>query len=232
MRRLVPCWSRVTVLAVACVRCRRRRAGVAVSRDHRSIARGHEPVGRAAGRRERVRDPMADQARGLPDQGEPHLRPHVRHGSPGRAASRSAWTTACGGRSMRGTDQATYEDIPHCYDCALRRVERRRDGRVQPERLGRAVGVHAAAQGSAAQLLAVGEGVRAVRQLLRERARAVVPEPPVLDRGAVGRRARQPASPAGPRFAHVRLRRAAGAARGGRRQRGRRRSGCGRASTS
>ena len=81
-------------------------------------------------------------------------------------------------------------------------VERRRDGRLQPGRVGGPVGLHAAAPRPAPQLLALGEAQRAVRQLLRERAGPVVPEPPVLDRRAVGRRARQPAAQAEP---HARL---------------------------
>ena len=123
----------------------------------------------------------------------------------------------------RGTDQSTHEDIPHCYECCAGGVEPRRDGWVQPERTGGSVGLHAAPQGPVPELLGVGVAQRAVRQLLRQRAGAVVPEPPVLDRGAVRRRARQPASQARTRVPHVRVRCAGRTARGGRRLRGSRR---------
>ena len=59
---------------------------------------------------------------------------------------------------VRGTD-GDHEDIPHCYACALAAWNGGADGRVQPERVRRAVGLHAAPPGSAAELLAVGEGV-------------------------------------------------------------------------
>ena len=36
-----------------------------------------------------------------------------------RRGSRPGWTTACERPLIKGTDGATYDDIPHCYECAL-----------------------------------------------------------------------------------------------------------------
>src|SRR4029453_16100962 len=72
-----------------------------------------------------------------------------------------------------------------------------RDGRV-PAGRPRPMGLHAAPQGPAAELLALGAAERLVRQLLRERAGPLLPEPPLLDRGDFGRPPRQPAPRAEP----------------------------------
>src|SRR4030067_276504 len=53
-----------------------------------------------------------------------------------------------------------------------RRGERRPDGRLQPERARRHVGVHAVPAGAAPELLALDRAQRAVRQVLREIGRA------------------------------------------------------------
>ncbi len=176
-------------------------------------------------RRDRAGDDDADQARRVPHQGEPDVRSPLRH-VPGRE------------RGLDGDGVRAAADA-HARDrrpgarrpAALLHVRARgvgpgRDGRV-PAGRPRPVGLHAAPQGPAAELLALGAAERPVRQLLRERAGPLVPEPPLLDRRHLGRRARQPATDAEPhpRLQHVRLRRASAADRRGLRQRGAREEG-------
>ena len=60
--------------------------------------------------------------------------------------------------------------------------QRRRDGRLQPDRLRRPVRVHAVPQGPDQRVLELGQALRDRRPLLRLGGRAVVPEPHVLDR--------------------------------------------------
>src|SRR6266545_69862 len=108
----------------------------------------------------------------------------------------------------RGTDGRLPGDLPHCYVCALEAWNYgRMDGRVRPGRAHHEMGVHATGPDPAPELLALGEAVRPGRQLLRLGSRPLVPEPPVLDRGAVRRRRRQPQAN-GVLFQHLRVRRA------------------------
>ena len=204
------------------VRCDRRDAGLRVDRDRlladrrsgggvavgsagdAAIARGHVAIGGRRRGRGRVRDAVADQARGLPDQREPHVRPPVRHVPGG---------SRCDVRLRpRGAQAADPRDRPgHArgHPALLRvcpcGVEPGGHGRVQPERGGGPLGIHAAAQGSAPQLLDVGVQQRAVRQLLRQRTRTLVPQSPLLDRCPVRRCARQSSTPSRSGLAHLRL---------------------------
>ena len=102
-----------------------------------------------------------------------------------------------------------------------RGVERRRDGRVQPERTGRSVGLHAAPQGPAAQLLASGPRTTRCSTTSSPARRGR------RSRTTCTRSRRSPAARTttrvgkpGSRVPHVRVRRAGRAARGGRRLRG------------
>ena len=138
-------------------------------------------------RRRRSSRPTADQARGLPDQGEPNLRQPLRdvprrrrraasgmdHGvrAPARHAAR---TGGCPATSRTATQ------------CALRGVGRAAlmDGFNQgPSR--RTVAYTQLHRDQLPNYWHWASAQRAVRQLLRARAGAVVPEPPVLDRRPV-----------------------------------------------
>ena len=142
------------------------------------------PLGGARGGRRRLRDHHADQARRVPDQGEPHVRQPVRDASPARDG-------VSVGMDQRRAPAAPPRDRrrharrhPALLLVLDPRVERRPDGRLRPGR-SRRLGVHAAAGEAAPELLALGRGERPVRQLLRLGLGPVVPEPPVHDRRAV-----------------------------------------------
>ena len=137
-------------------------------------------------------DPLADRPRRVPDDGEPELRQPLR---PVPRRERGARTGVRAG-----------QEVPAA---AVPRVAAGRPGARHPRRGrpcydggkmdGFAIGdlrpglrVHAVRRAGCPELLPLGGGVRAVRQLLRVGGRPVVPEPSVLHRGSGGRRDRQP----------------------------------------
>ena len=126
-------------------------------------------------------------------------------------------------------------DIRHCYDCALKAWnEGKMDGFATISETADEFAYTQYQPGRPSELLALGLVVRAGGQLLRERAGAVVPQPSVHDRRAIGRDARErvPGHRRAPRAAPghrpvqgVGLRLDGERLRGRRRQRGRREEG-------
>ncbi len=175
---------------------------------------GRGPRAPSGGRR-RLPHAVADQARRLPDQGEPDVRQPLRHvpgrrrGTDGMDHGVRAPADQGDGRRLPTTTSRTATSAP-----SRPGTSGPMDGFNQGESADRWAYTQLAPR-PAPQLLALGQEQRALRQLLRERARTVVPESPVLDRRAVGRRARQPPARVPSRHARVRtrwVRRAGGAA--------------------
>ena len=132
---------------------------------------------------------MADQARDLPDAGEPELRQHVRQ-VPGRQRHDDR---------AEGREGAAADPVP---GVAARRPPPRPGGlselrerrEVRPFRHGHVRGrlrLHPVRSGSGPELLRMGRRLRPVRQLLLLRRRPLLPEPLLLHRGTIGRNPRQ-----------------------------------------
>ena len=188
--------------------------------DGGAVALGHPDRPRA--------HPVADPARGDPDQGEPDVRPHVRP-VPRRGRRHHRQRP----RRLHPPDPAAPDPprgSPARLDRLLRRRRQRRDGRLRPGRSpDHEVRLLADASGADPELLAMGRRLPAVGQLLRLPPRPVAAEPPVPDRRAVrerdpraGRHAHQAVEAAGK---DVGMRRPAGGAGGGPGPRGQRGQG-------
>ena len=137
-----------------------------------------------------ARHALADQAGAVPHAREPELRQPVRT-VPRRAGDDH-------GRPLRRRGPA--DPLPrvapgrpparHARVDLL--VQRRRDGRVRPRRVGAVLRLLTVRAARRPELLRVGRAVRALRQRVRLGAGAFVPQPPVLHRGTGGRRDEQP----------------------------------------
>ena len=133
---------------------------------------------------------MADQACDLPDAREQELRQPLRtvprrRGHHGRQHARQGEAIAPLPRLAARRPRARSR-------LGLGRVQRRQARQLRDQPLRRPVGVHAVLRAGDPRVLALGQGVRAQRPLLLVGDGAVVPEPLLLHRGAVGRCVRQP----------------------------------------